>query len=191
MSLFPLGILSAAGAGGGVAASDFELITTNIVSGSSTSTLTFSNLGDYSSVYKHLQLRTVVRQSVNGANNIFVRLNGDTGNNYTAHALYGVSGSVASARAAETNTFWTSMTNTGSEAANAFAPGIIDILDPYSTSKNTVTRTLTGTIGSELTFIALRSGLWLNTASLTSITCNAQSGVFVAGSRFSLYGIKG
>lgn len=184
--LIPLGIL--AGAGG--VAGDYELIETVIVSGASTSSVVFSSLGDYSSTYKHLQLRAVVRSASAGANNIFMRLNGDTGNNYTAHQLFGNGSSVSSGRAGETNTFYTGLTNTGGEVANAFAPTVIDFLDVYATKNKTV-RTLTGTIGSELTGVTLRSGLYMSTASLTSITCNAQSGVYAAGSRFSLYGVKG
>jgi hypothetical protein len=185
--LIPLGFL--AGSGGGVD-TDFELIETTIVSGSSTSSVVFSGLGSYSSIYKHLQLRAVVRSASAGADNIFMRLNADTGNNYKAHQLFGNGSSVSSATAGETNTFYTGLTNTGGEVANAFAPTIIDFLDVYATKNKTV-RTLTGTMGSELNGVTLRSGLYLNTASLTSITCNAQSGVYAAGSRFSLYGIKG
>ena len=190
MTLSALGIFSAAGAGGVAFDSSYELIETSIVSGVSTSSVVFSNLGDYSSTYKHLQLRAVVRSASAGANNIFMRLNADTGNNYTAHQLFGNGSSVSSARAGETNTFYTGLTNTGGEVADAFAPTVIDFLDVYATKNKTV-RTLTGTIGSELNGVTLRSGLYLSTDSLTSITCNCQSGNFVAGSRFSLYGVKG
>jgi hypothetical protein len=54
---FPLGILSAAGAGGGVAG-DYELISSEIL-GTTAASVTFSSLGDYSSTYKHLQIRAV------------------------------------------------------------------------------------------------------------------------------------
>jgi len=39
--------------------------------------------------------------------------------------------------------------------------------------------------------IALKSGLWVNTAAVTSISFANSSGDMVAGTRFSLYGIKG
>jgi hypothetical protein len=60
---FPLGILSAAGAGGGgPLASDYELISTQILT-SPQSSITFSSLGTYSSTYKHLQVRAVARST--------------------------------------------------------------------------------------------------------------------------------
>ena len=73
--------------------------------------------------------------------------------------------------------------------ASAFGGGVVDILDPYSTTKN---KTIRGLGGLAATNIALRSGSWASTDSVTSITCLPFSGGnWVAGSRFSLYGIKG
>jgi hypothetical protein len=189
MTLSALGIFSAAGAGGGVALSDYELISTTTL-GTATSSVTFSSLGDYSSTYKHLQLRIVSRHDNSGSANVFMRLNGDTGANYTAHRLSGNGSTVVSARAAETTNFFTALTNDSSEAANAFGAGIIDFLDVYA-AKNKTVRTLTGKIGASFSEVTLRSGLYMSTASLTTILCSAQSGNFVTGSRFSLYGIKG
>ena len=75
--------------------------------------------------------------------------------------------------------------------ANAFGAGVYDILDPYSTTKNKTTRLFGGrgfVTGDHK--IVLASGLWRNTASVTSIDLVANDN-FVTGSRFSLYGIKG
>jgi hypothetical protein len=64
--------------------------------------------------------------------------------------------------------------------------GIMDIFEPFNTNKNTSVRTMTGVNGFG---IALLSGLWLNTAALTTITFDGNVGSFVQGSRFSLYGV--
>jgi hypothetical protein len=84
MSLFPLGILSAAGAGG--VGATYELIESQIL-GSNQSSITFSSLATYASTYKHLQIRAAGKGSGNSfeETNVNLRFNGDTGSNYSAH----------------------------------------------------------------------------------------------------------
>jgi hypothetical protein len=86
--------------------------------------------------------------------------------------------------------------STSQGAANQFGMGVIDILDPYQTKNKTV-RALTGFLSSDTagysgTQIKLNSGVFLNTASITSLTLDQAFGSnFQSGTRFSLYGIKG
>jgi hypothetical protein len=187
MTLSALGIFSAAGAGGGPAfSSDYELIETSIVSGSSTGSVVFSSLGTYSSTYKHLQIRGAVKTNEGAVFDLIkVQLNGDTGNNYARHALLG-NGSAVSSNAVTTIGF-VNFAAQGNTTANVFGGFVFDILDAYSTTKNKTTRALAG-----VTEIRLSSGLWMNTASITSVTLSPEFGsLLIAGSRFSLYGIKG
>ena len=191
--LIPFGILSAAGAGGAVAGGDYELIETTIL-GSDTSSVTFSSLATYASTYKHLQIRYASRsaRTDNANDSLAVRLNADTGTNYARHGLLGYLGAVLSSASTSASRMDMGWQTTNSQSANIFGSGVIDLLDTYSTSKNTTLRGLSGTSGTE-PIIILNSGVWLNTASLTSITLFAGfSGLnLVAGSRFSLYGIRG
>ena len=187
MALFPLGILSAAGAGGG-AVGDYELIETQIL-GSSQPSITFSNLGNFSSTYKHLQIRALTRtDQVNDG--IFIRFNSDTGSNYADHNLGGNGSSIFSqARTSQTNiqfarTAYSSMT------ASSFSGIVLDILDAYSTTKNKTIRSLSGMTGGANN-LQLYSGLWNNTAAISSLNIFPGATNFVAGSRFSLYGIRG
>jgi hypothetical protein len=180
MTLSALGIFSAAGAGGGGATGTYELIET-VILGSSQSAITFSNLGTYSSTYKHLQIRSTSRSAGADAG-VGLRFNGDTGNNYSFHALYSDGSSTASV--ASTSRSDISVTYIYS-AANVFTGAVVDILDPYSTTKNKTVRSLLGP-----PFISLFSGAWYNTASVTSITLTGQAQSFAAGSRVSLYGIR-
>jgi hypothetical protein len=184
MALFPLGILSAAGAG--VVAGDYELISTEIL-GSAQSSITFSSLGTYSSIYKHLQIRAVARKS-DTSNEQRITFNGDTGSNYALHYLYGNGTSVQSG-GGSSNSFIANYPFAGSNfTADAFGAYVMDILDPYSTTKNTTIRQLSALSNVE---IQLSSGFWNNTASITSISLTTGSGNLVAGSRFSIYGIRG
>jgi hypothetical protein len=190
---FPLGILSAAGAGG-VVAGDFELISTTTL-GTATPSVTFSNLGDYSSTYKHLQIRMVAQNNAGATGFVDdgIRFNGDTGSNYNSHVLFGNGSSVASfdmnSAYGATAIWGTNSTRDGT--TSAYAPNIIDILDAYSTTKNKTIRRLTGTTGGSA-LIILGSGLWRSTSSTTSLTLFGRVGdSYTIGSRFSLYGIKG
>jgi hypothetical protein len=187
MTLSALGIFSAAGAGGAPAfSSDYELIETAIVSGTSTSSITFSSLGTYSSTYKHLQIRMTTRdtRTSNGQNLSLLRFNSDSGANYSSHQLF----AIGSAGEANTTFIYGGYNSTDANTTGNFAGSVIDILDPFSTTKNKTTRTLTGTATNN---IRLLSGNWRNTAPVTSIQLVADSFNYVAGSRFSLYGIKG
>jgi hypothetical protein len=183
--LIPFGVLSAAGAGG--VAGDYELISTEILT-SSQSSITFSNLGDYSSTYKHLQLRATARsaRTVN-QDTLNLRLNGVTTSVYSRHRLLGTGSSVISDAFVNQDSMGGGIIAAGASAtANAFSAIVMDILDPYSTTKNTTLRILSG-----FSEIGLASGLFNSTASLTQIQIFSTSGDLLTGTRMSLYGIKG
>jgi hypothetical protein len=189
MTLSALGIFSAAGAGGVAFSSDYELISTTTL-GTATPSVTFSSLGDYSSTYKHLQVRWVARSSNATAGvGVFSRLNGDSGSNYFWHYLSGNGSAVSSSNSGSTTRALTGVAAAASSTSDAFGAGVIDLLDTYAT-KNKTFRTLTGNQSSSFTRVELESALWNNTASVTSWEVICESGNFVAGSRFSIYGIR-
>ena len=189
----PLGILAVAGAGaaGGGA---YDLLETTLIS-TNTASVTFSNLNTYSA-YKHLQIRAVARtaRTAFSLDAIDLQFNGDTANNYAWHSLVG-NGSSVTSFAAPTSLNPSAMTvaqiSSNLAPSGAFGAGVIDILDFSNTSKNTTIRSLAGYFSdSSRREISLRSGVWLNTAAVTSLTLKGQSDSFVSGTRFSLYGIK-
>lgn len=194
MTLSALGIFSAAGAGG-VVAPAYELIETQILS-SSTPSITFSSLGTYSSTYKHLQLRMTGRSDRGSFDRdvFYLRLNGDTGANYATHVLVGAGNNVYSAAGSSVTSMdiGSYLPATGS-VSGQFGGYVVDLLDTYSTTKNKTMRSLSGgDVESFASGVTLSSGVWLNTASVTSITAfSGTSSNLITGSRFSLYGIKG
>jgi hypothetical protein len=185
----PLGVLAVAGAGAAGGGGSFDLLETTLL-GSDTASVTFSGLGSYSA-YKHLQIRATTRLSPNSTLvGSRLRMNADSGNNYSEHILYGQAGSVTSG-ATTSQTSITAFTTANSAPANSFAGQVIDILDFSNTNKNTTIRHLYGAlVAGGVDTIALQSGAWLNTAAVTSISFTAASGNYLTGSRFSLYGIK-
>jgi len=79
----------------------------------------------------------------------------------------------------------------GSLAANIYAVSVIDILDYANTSKNKTIRALDGMDANGSGQVILNSGLWINTAAITSVTLQASASSFTTASHFALYGIKG
>lgn len=187
--LIPLGILASSGAGG----ASFELISTTIL-GTSQSSVTFSSIP---SGYTHLQIRMTSRTDESGAtynDSGFIELNGDTTNgNYNAHYLSangsGVNASYTGGKIGSIRTLATSL-----NSASNYASHVIDLTDYTNVNKYKTVRVFSGQINSQFgSFgIAQTSLLWMNTSAVNSIKLAPNSGSnWVAGSRFSLYGIKG
>lgn len=177
--LIPLGILASSGGG---AAGSFDLISTTVLS-SSQSSVTFDVTG-LGSTYKHLQLR-MAHQHNTSAGLVAIRLNSDSGSNYSRHYLDGNGSSVVSGSEA-------SMTylQVGYSPASYFNAAVFDLLDAFSTTKYKTSRTLFGSVANPA--VSLASSNWGSTSAVTSVTVFVREGYsFVSGSRFSLYGIKG
>jgi hypothetical protein len=183
MTLSALGIFSAAGAGGAAPAGDYQLISTTIL-GSAQAAVSF-NVSGLGSTYRHLELRSVERHtSATTADFGTITINGTNGDE--THFLVGTGSSVFTGRDGTLLAY-----STGANAvANNFGARILSIVDAFSTTKNKTLRTFYGYVDPSITIGGLQSGLWENTAAMTSITTTSQS-TYAAGSRFSLYGIRG
>ena len=183
MSLIPLGILAASGAGGGAA---FESIATASGTGSS-GTITLNSIPG---TYQHLQLRVIAFDTDNTNRIGEIQFNSDTGTNYARHWLYGDGSSASASGVATTNRInaWVAW---GTSTTNPTV-AIVDILDYASTSKYKTVRCFSGTDRNSTSGeVDLTSGLWQSTSAITSITFKLNSGSFSTSSRFALYGIKG
>ena len=172
----------------------YDLLETEILTGSQAS-VTFSSLNStYGSTYQHLQLRLTARGGRSSQNSpLFVQFNSSGGTAYFSHALLGTGSSVLSESLTSKSLIERAGSVAGTQAAaNAFGANIIDILDPFDTAKNTTLRGIGGgSYASTGPIIGLWSGAWNNTASIDSIQLTDYSGTdFIAGSRFSLYGLK-
>ena len=169
-------------------AGSFEPIATITVSGGSTTSFTFSSIP---STYKHLQLRGIART---GASNdtLWMRLNGNTGANYSAHTLKGnsegVVGTDANANANKINPIAWCVGTTG-----IWGVSIIDIHDYTSTTRNKTVRAFFGADNNAQTgagIVYLASGSLRSTSAIDSVTIASDS-ILTAGTTFALYGIKG
>ena len=161
-----------------------EPIATTLLS-SGASSVTFSNIPN---TYKHLQVRANVLGTA--GYDLLCQFNSDTGTNYNFHYLAG-NGAITGAGAGTTTAYIT-LANNFMQGTTIPGAAVIDILDYANTSKNKTVRALTGSDANGSGWLQLGSGLWRNTAAITSIVMYpASSQTFNTNTRFSLYGIKG
>lgn len=174
--------------------SSYESIATLNGSGSS-NTVTFSSIP---STYKSLQIR-VAAISTNttpvSGQNIFATFNGDSSANYTRHSLEGDGAGNVSASGSTASTSMILRSLAVSSGTNIAGTSIIDLENYSSITQNKTLRALAGanvnSSSAFISFVGLFSGLWINTAAITSISLRSGSGNFATSSVFSLYGIKG
>ena len=172
------------------AAGDFESIATVTVGSGGAANIEFTSIPG---TYTHLQVRGIGRstQSPDASVNVYLRLNSDTGSNYSTHYLTG-NGSSASAGGAANSTFiYAGAVIAAGSTASAFEGSVIDILDYANTNKYKTTRTLVGWDANGSGIIGLWSGNWRNTNATTTITLLPSGGNWAQYSHFALYGIKG
>jgi hypothetical protein len=122
-----------------------------------------------------------------------LRYNGDTTSSYAGHELYSnvAASSAASYGEANVSVMRLGWVSGGNSVANNFSSMIVDILEPFSSTKNTTFKAIGGMVDAGGRIAQLHSGLYNKTDSITTATIDANGDNFVAGSRFSIYGIKG
>ena len=180
------------GTGTPAVTNSYESIATVLVGSGGSSSISFSSIP---SNFKHLQIRCIMKKAGAGNDSFsLMTLNSDTGNNYATHYLLGTGAvALAGANAPSVGNIFAGVTwGTGSSfSSSTFSAAVIDILDYTNTNKNTTVRTLTGTDGNGAGQVDLVSGVWLNTAAVTTINIAGNGGNFNQYSQFALYGIKG
>jgi hypothetical protein len=150
------------------------------------SSITFSSIP---ATYTHLQIRLSAASST--SQDIFFQLNGDTGNNYTRHYMYGSGSGVAAGNTVPINSGSLGYISANTDT-NIFGTAVFDLLDYANTNKYKTSRSLTGYDNNGGGLLVLYSGLWQNTAAVTSISLFPNnSGLFQTYTKAALYGIKG
>ena len=170
-----------------VAPNSYESIATVTVGSGGSASIDFTSI---SSAYKHLQIRGINRNETSD-NTFRIRFNSDSGSNYSRHFLYGDGSTATAAAGASTASIGVTIIATSSNASSIFSGFVIDILDYANTSKYKTVRSLGGYDANGSGYITLTSGVWMNTAAVTSITLISDSGDQNQYSSFALYGIKG
>lgn len=147
--------------------------------------------------YTHLILKGSGRATTSGSGDVsgIVQFNNDTGTNYSWHRLYGYGGGIpsgADASASASSLVYGDICANGT-MSSLFSPFVTTILDYTSTVKHKALYSLTGFSNGANGAIFLNSGVWrpASPVAITSLTLKLSDATnYVAGSTFSLYGVK-
>ena len=147
------------------------------------------------STYQHLQVRGIFRSSETTGTNLYINLiNSDSGSNYTAHRMQSDGESLGTGGTASQNDIFAGRAPGTGTTTGTMGAIILDIHDYASTTKYKTLRMLSGQ-DSNRTYaglMSLRSGVWMNTNAMNSISFDLGAGVtFSTSTSFALYGIKG
>jgi hypothetical protein len=158
------------------AGNTYEAIASTTLSATASS-IDFTSI---SSAYTDLVMIMYLQDSGGG---VTVRINNDSGSNYSRNILYGSSSTAAAYRDSGTTI------PTGGQASPGFAPEIMHFMNYSNTT--TYKTVLTRQNEAPGTFIAAGVSLWRSTSAINQITVNATStNSLQIGTQVSLYGIK-
>jgi hypothetical protein len=144
-----------------------------------TANIEFTNIPQ---TYTHLQIRGIMK-STSTATQVAGYFNNTTPTVWW-HELYG-DGSTAGSVAVNGSYLGFSYCT-----QNDFSAMVLDVLDYRNTNKNKTVRSLTGYDANGSGYMFFRSGLWTNTAAISSVkisTLGANN--FAVGTQFALYGV--
>jgi hypothetical protein len=150
---------------------------------STASSITFSNIPQG---YTDLIIVTNFSMTANDVYAHYVQVNGDTGNNYSRTILYGTGTTAASTRQSNNPSLYFGNWNTDIDTTDR---SFITIF--FNSYSNTTTyKTVMGRHNVASVEVGAGVGTWRNTAAITSINLAPNGSTYVAGSTFTLYGIK-
>jgi len=162
------------------------LISTQTLTGTAT-TVTFS---DIPGTYTDLVLTVSGRTDAAAIFDIWFSFNLDSGANYSQMSLIGNSASASSASLTGQSTISAYYSLPGTTAtANTFGSVIVTIPNYTAARAKTVSIESVSENNGTTAYQSLVAGLWNNTAAVTSISVQAYTGNFIAGTTMSLYGL--
>ena len=161
------------------AGSTYEPIATTTATGS-TSTITFNSFTGYTDLVLVFEGNSTNAGS--SANSLRVRVNSDTGSNYSVTYISGDGSSASSGRTSD-QTNWDGM-----NIAQASVRGMVNMyFMNYSNSTTYKTMLNRSSVAAVDSLTAVN--LWRNTDAITAIEVYISTGNFSSGSTFTLYGI--
>ena len=150
---------------------------------SAQSSVTFSGIPQ---TYTDLVLVASCQTNAAGTDkDLYLRFNGDSANNYSRTRLVGNGSTATSARQSDVSQIVCGAMP-GTSYTSEFAANVIQIQNYTNTTTNKTTL-----VRNSFSQIAVQAivGLYRSTSAITSVTLIPESGSFVSGSTFNLYGI--
>lgn len=147
----------------------------NTTLGSSASSITFSSIP---ATYRDLVV--VLAGTISASNGVYLRINGDSGANYTAVYAYGNGTSALSNTQLNFNGLYAGNFTT------TLANSVNQIMDYSATDRH---KTMIQRGNDSNTFTIMTGARWANTAAITSVQVMPSSGTLSTGFTACLYGI--
>jgi hypothetical protein len=166
----------------------YTLIEKITVGAAGASSVTFTSIPQ---TYTDLKVVASARSARSGQlrDELWIRFNGDTGNNYTTRALNGSGTAAGSTTNTSVSAIYRGDMPAATATANTF--GNQEIYIPNYTSSNQKSVSVDDAMENNATesWLYMRAGLWTGTNAITSITLLPEVSTFVQYSTFYLYGI--
>jgi hypothetical protein len=168
-------------------ASTYVLISSQVL-GSTAASVTFSSIP---STYTDLVIQMSCRDAYSGSNdNLWYRLNGDTGTNYSGTWVEGSGSAASSSRIASFSLGPMLYLDGNGNTANTFSSHELYIPNYNSTTAKPIFAISATEDNSATAYIRNYAGLYRGTSAITSILLTPNGQNFLAGSSFYLYGVK-
>lgn len=158
----------------------YEPIATTTL-GSAASSVTFSSIP---STYTDLVV-IAKAGATGGANNLYIWFNGSRGTAYSGTTLTGDGSSATSQRTTSAGEILLNYYGYLSNDLNS-----AHIVNVHNYANTSVNKTILARANNAGNGVAAAAGLWRSTAAITSIELGAGGSTLIAGSMFTLYGIK-
>lgn len=162
--------------------STYDRIATTTL-GSAAASIDFTSI---SSAYTHLRVIWMARTA--SSDFPILRINGDTGTNYSNTILYGNGTSATSSRSTSTTTLYLGADIAMPTAADTFCLLTIDFFN-YAGSTNKTFLSVYSNDRNGSGEVNRAVGLWRSTSAITSLSLRTTGVNLAAGSKASLYGI--
>jgi hypothetical protein len=155
----------------------------NLTLGSNQASVAFSG---FASSYRDLLIVASAGNSTGNAS-FALRFNSDTGSNYHIQTLGGSGGNPSSGRTAATTSI-VPVTPSSEMSSTNQAQFQVELLDYSQTDRF---KLAAGKAAGDNNVVYTYTGMWANTAAITSITLFPSSNSFRSGATFALYGVLG
>lgn len=143
--------------------------------------------------FRHLLLTSSARtdNAATGMTSMSIRFNGDTASNYGYELIYSAAGVVTGTGTTSATSIASGVASQASSTTGNFAMNDCLIVDYTNTAILKQSRNVSGGIeGANVNMkLLIGEGVWRSTSAITSVTLVSGAGNFIAGCRFTLYGI--
>jgi hypothetical protein len=172
-------------------ANTFTKIAAVMVGSGGASSIDFTSIP---STYTDLQILISARSDASSGSNaadISIRLNNDSGTNYSYRGLTGTGSTSGSfSLSGETQFTYIAFAGSSNVTSNTFGNSSVYFPNYAGATNKSLSADVVTENNATLTYMRLNAGLWANTAAINRMTLTIVSANFVQYSTATLYGIK-